>query len=156
MNKQTRGLYDSLEIRDQAILTQRPLKFMTDALLSQRQLKQVHPNSIDVNSDLRQTPTRLNEYNRLETSLYGTSACIASGLQNPLNEINTESNLLFGEPSRHFSEISRNSRILTEKQLYYPESLNIPLVDDSEFRGSSTRAMMRNNYRKFNSYKQRN
>lgn len=142
---------DKVEIRDHAIMSSRPLRYINDAFLEQRALKQTHPESIDVNSQLRQKPTRLNEFNRTNTELYGTSAYIASGLQDPSTEINVESRLLFGD-----STIGMSRKRLTELSHYRPEFLDIPVETDSELRAKSTRTDMRNTYGKLNCYRQRN
>lgn len=142
---------DANEIRDHAIMSSRPLRYINDAFLQQRALKQTHPESIDVNSELRERPTRLNEFNRTNTQLYGTSAYIASGLQDPSTEINIESSLLFGD-----STIGMSRKRLTELTHYRPEYLDIPVETDSELRAKSTRTDMRNTYGKFNCYRQRN
>lgn len=142
---------DKVEIRDHAIMSSRPLRYINDAFLEQRALKQTHPESIDVNSQLRQKPTRLNEFNRTNTELYGTSAYIASGLQDPSTEINIESGLLFGD-----STIGMSRKRLTELPHYRPEFLDIPVETDSELRAKSTRTDMRNTYGKLNCYRQRN
>ena len=52
MFQQTRD--DKVEIRDHAIMSTKPLRYINDAFLEQRALKQTHPESIDVNSQLRQ------------------------------------------------------------------------------------------------------
>lgn len=141
---------DKNAIRDHAIMSSRPLRYINDAFLETRALKQTHPEDIDVNSELREKPTRLNEFNRINTQLYGTSAYIASGLQDPATEINVESGLIFGD-----STIGVSRKRLTELPHYRPEFLDIPLETDSELRAKSTRTDMRNTYGKLNCYRQR-
>lgn len=143
---------DANEIRDHAIMSTRPLRYINDAFMEQRALKQTHPESIDVNSSLRQQPTRLNYFNRTNTVLYGTSAVIAAGLQDPANEIGVESHLLFGDSATNMG-VSRKR--LTELSHYRPEYLDIPIEIDSDLRAKSTRTDMRNNYGKLNCYRQR-
>lgn len=146
MNINTRNT--SNEIRDQSVLTQKPLKYISDLFMNYNLVNE--KESVDASSTLRMKPTVLNDTYPTNTSLYGTSAYIASGLQNPIEEINVESRLLHAEPSLG---IRKN---LTERSHFRNEYLDIPLSDDSLLRGVSTRSDMRNNYKKFNCYKQRN
>jgi hypothetical protein len=142
---------DMNEIRDHAIMSSRPLKYINDGFMKQRALKQTHPESIDVNSELRERPTRLNNVPTTNTVLFGTSAYVGSGLQD-FNDINTETTLKFGSEIVYGTSRKR----LTELSHYRPEFLNLPIEDDSGLRGKSTRTDMRNSYGKINSYKQRN
>jgi len=146
MNIHTRNTDN--EIRDQSIITQKPLKYITDVFTDYNLVSA--KESPDTSSTLRMKPTVLNDTYPTNTSLYGTSAYIASGLQNPIEEINIESSLLHSEPSLAMK------KHLTEKTHFRNEYLNIPLFEDSLLRGNSTRSDMRNNYKKFNCYKQRN
>lgn len=146
MNKQTRNTNN--EIRDQSIITTKPLKYITDVFIDNNLV--TDKETPDTSSYLRMKPTRLNDMPYTSTQLYGTSAFIASGLQNPLEEINVESKLLHSEPSLFMR------KHLTEETHFRNQFLDIPLSDDSTLRGTSTRSDMRNNYKKFNCYKQRN
>lgn len=137
-------------MQGQAIQSEKPLRYISDALISQRALKDVHAEDIDISTKLRQQPTTLNEPRILDTPLYGTAPFVGGGIQNMDTEVNIESDLLFGSTNRFCN------RSLTEQQFYRPDNLNIPLVEDSELRGKSTRSDMRNNYKKFNCYKQKN
>ena len=146
MNIHTRNTYN--ELRDQSVITQKPLKYITDVFNNYNLVSE--KESPDTSSELRMKPTVLNDTYPTNTTLYGTSAYIASGLQNPIEEINIETSLLHAEPSL---AMRKN---LTEKSHFRNEYLDIPLSDDSLLRGTSTRADMRNSYKKFNCYKQRN
>jgi hypothetical protein len=149
MFQRTRG--DVNEIRDHAIMSTKPLRYIN--VQNQRNMNPSnHEESIDISSELREKPTRLNEFNRTNTFLSGTSAYMASGVQDPSTEINIESDLIFGSST---STNGFSNRQLTEKQHYRPDFLDIDLLTDSSLRSKSTRNEMRNNYGKFNCYRQR-
>lgn len=149
MYRQTRGIYDLEHAKSQSIETEKPLRYINESLISKRALHEVQPEDINVNSQLREAPTRLNYHNKTETSLYGTAPYFANGIQDPNTEINVESDLIFGKNEN----VCR--RTITEQQFYRPEFLDIPVLEDSDLRGRSTRTDMRNQYRKFNCYRQK-
>lgn len=149
MYTQTRGHYDLEHAKAQAIESEKPMRYINDSLISKRALTEVNPEDINISSQLREAPTRLNYHNKTETSLYGTAPYMANGIQDPKSEINVESDLIFG------THENTCRRTLTEQQFYRPEYLDIPVLEDSNLRGRSTRTDMRNEYRKFNCYRQK-
>ena len=147
----TRAIYDVEEVRRQAILQQRPLRYVSEVYRTQRLLRESHPEDIDIASGLRQKPTRLNYYSRPETSLYGTSAYFGGGMQDPGQEIVIDSGLRYGEPSQR-TKIPTESRFATQGPVF-----NTPVHVDlnNDLRFISTRADLRNKYKNFQCYKQK-
>jgi len=119
----TRILYDDVEVTNSDILREKPLKYITDAVIANRKTHFVHPENIDTSSKLRQTPTNLNyvDEGRVNTELYGTAPY--RGLKRN-NKVDQESELRFGVPMR-FDECNRH---ITE--------INFPLKDESNFENS--------------------
>ena len=150
MLQSSRPIYDVREVERQAILSHRPLRYVTETYRTQRLLKESHPESIDIASGLRAKPTSLNYFSRPETSLYGTSAYYGGGMQDPGAEINIDSGLRYGLSSQRTKQIT---------EMKFPEQgpINIPVHIDAEndLRFVSTRSDLRNEYSARNCYKQR-
>lgn len=52
---------------------------MVDSMTADRKVCFVHPDSVDISTELRGQPTNLNYYNRNQTALFGTSAFMGRG-----------------------------------------------------------------------------
>lgn len=138
MNQNTRALYDEKSTNNRAIITQQPLRYITDPTSEYKSYVSPTPENIDASSDLRMKPTRLNYYNRPETELYGTAPYQTLGHR---NAVDTESALFFG------SNASQCDRIVTERQFdVFDPALNVPLAVDTALRPVDTQAQLRNTY----------
>jgi len=135
----TRIMYDNKEIINSNILREKPLKYITDAILADRKTHFVHPESVDISSDLREIPTNLNyaDQGRKNTELYGT-APIRKVRES--NKVDTESELLFGTPMR-FDMCNKH---LTETEFSATDQNSFDLVLDTSLRAISTRSDLRN------------
>jgi len=152
MLQSSRSLYDVEEIRRQSIMTQRPLRYVSDVYRTQRLLKESRPEDIDIGSSLRQRPTRLNYVDsRTNTALYGTSAYFGSGMQDQGEEINIDSGLRYGEHSIRTKIITENK--FPEQGPVFETPVHIDFSNDLRF--VSTRSDLRNEYKSMNCYKQR-
>lgn len=92
MNQNTRALYDEDITKSRALLTSQPMKYMTTQLSRHRQLVEPNSENIDVDSQLRMAPTRLNFIDRPSTELYGTAPYKLHG-QSPI--VDVESSLRY-------------------------------------------------------------
>ena len=119
--------------------TQKPLKFIVDSMTEDRKVCFVHPDSVDISSELRGTATNLNYYNREQTALYGTSAFMGRGHG---QFIDTETKLRDGQ------KMFECNRILSEIQYDTNDNafLNCNLQVDTSLRPQSTRSNLRNLY----------
>ena len=59
--------------------SEKPMKFVLDAVTKDRKVCFVHPDSVDINTELRGKPTNLNYYNRNQTVLFGTAPFMGRG-----------------------------------------------------------------------------
>ena len=138
MNQNTRALYDDISTKNRAIITQQPLRYMTNPTSEYKSFVSPTPENIDTSTDLRMKPTRLNYFNRPETELYGTAPYKTLGHR---NVVDVESSLYFG------SSNTQCDRILTERTWdTFEPSLNVPLAVDSALRPMDTQAQLRNTY----------
>ena len=138
MNQNTRAMYDEVSTKNRAIITQQPLRYITDPTSEYKSYVSPTPENIDASNSLRMKPTRLNYFNRPETELYGTAPYQTLGHR---NAVDTESALLFG------SDATQCDRIITERQFdTFEPSLSIPLAVDTELRPVDTQAQLRNTY----------
>lgn len=138
MNQNTRALYDTVSTKNRAIITQQPLKYIIEPTSEYKTYVSPTPENIDVSSDLRMKPTRLNYYNRPETELYGTAPYQTLGHR---NAVDTESALFFGNTS------NQCDRLVTEQQFdVFDPALNVPLAVDTALRPVDTQAQLRNTY----------
>tara|TARA_B100001094_G_C18043537_1_gene726243 strand:- start:645 stop:1058 length:414 start_codon:yes stop_codon:yes gene_type:complete len=135
MNQNTRALYDKTSSKNRAILTSKPLQYMTNQLTDDRKLVEPIPESIEVDSDLRMKPTRLNTHNKLETQLYGTAPMMLNG-QSPL--VDVESQLRYPQYFQYFN------KKLTETRFDTNDFIDDKLRVDQ--RPVSTRVEIRNSY----------
>lgn len=95
------------------------------------------PEKVDVSSELRQKPTRLNYHNKLETQLFGTAPYQTLG---HMKYTDVESRLIQGET---FTGTCRN--VLTEQMYDNQEFLQKPVNYDDPSRSTrSTRVDIRN------------
>lgn len=131
------------DAKEHEIITQKPLRYMTEVF------RKNHITPLNYDADLRMKPTRLNNFFDQNTQLYGTSPLLLSGYQFPEEEVPKENSLIFSQPTRNVK------KYLTEETHFRNQFLDIPLKEDSTLRPISTRASMRNSYRKFNCYKQK-
>ena len=137
-NQSTRTMYDDNEVKNSKILSQKPMKYIVDAKIADRQLMFVHPESVDVSSELREKPTNLNYYQRPETELFGTAPF--RGLQRGIDNVDTESALIHSAPMR----FDFCNRLVTEKTFDNFDYIKEEMKVDTQLRGSSTRSDMRN------------
>lgn len=135
---QTRLKYDSSIMNTQSIMSEQPQKYVTDAMIAERQMKFVHPEDVDTNTKLRPALTNKNVYNRPATELYGTAPYRGSGISG--NLVNIESSLLQGNKN------TLCDKVKTEKMFNTTDYMKIPLVVDSDLRSRSTRADLKNAY----------
>lgn len=124
---------------NQCMQTQKPLKFMVDSMTADRKVCFVHPDSVDISSELRGQATNLNYYNRQQTALFGTSAFMGRG---HAQFIDTETSLRDGqkmfECNKNLSELPYD----TNDNAF----LSCDLKVDSNLRPQSTRVNLRNYY----------
>jgi len=132
-----------MNTKEHKIITQKPLKYMSDIY------RKNYVSPLDPDVDLRMKPTRLNNFFDQNTQLYGTSPLLLSGYQFPDEEVPKENTLIFSQPTRTIK------KYLTEETHFRNQFLDVPLKEDSTLRPISTRASMRNSYRKFNCYRQK-
>lgn len=145
MNQNTRPLYDTISTKNRTIITQEPLKYITDPTGEYKSYVSATPENIDASSELRMKPTRLNYFNRPETELYGTAPYQTLGHR---NEVDTESSLFFG------NNATKCDRIVTETTFdVFEPSMNIPLAIDTQLRPVDTQAQLRNTYCQLNKQK---
>jgi hypothetical protein len=137
MNKQTRALYDENISSTRNVISERPVKYVTNLLSNDRTLKQSHPKNIDKQSELRMKPTRLNYFNRPEGELFGTAPMAGKDAR---GVVDVESFL------RNSESFQGCNKSLTERTWETNDYLSIPLMVDSAVRPSSTRANLRNEY----------
>jgi hypothetical protein len=138
MNQNTRAMYDSVTTKNRAILTQQPLRYITDPTSEYKSYVSPVPENIDTSTDLRMKPTRLNYYNRPETELYGTAPYQTLGHR---NAVDVESALYFG------NNYTQCDRVVTERYWDTMEpGFNPPLAIDSALRPVDTQAQLRNTY----------
>ena len=119
--------------------TEKPLKYIVDAVTADRKVCFVHPDSVDISSDLRGQATNLNYYNRQQTVLYGTAPFMGRGHE---QFVDIETNLRDGNKmfdcNRTLSEVTYD----TNDNAF----LKCNLVNDSFLRPESTRSNLRNMY----------
>jgi hypothetical protein len=135
MNQNTRALYDKEITKSRSVTTSKPMKYMTTQLTEERKLVDPDGENIDVDSQLRMAPTRLNYLNRPETELYGTAPYKLRG-QSPL--VDVESQLRYPSYNQYC-----NSK-LTEERFDTFDFINDPVSID--FRARSSRVDLRNSY----------
>ena len=76
-NQQTRLFYDKDQTKLRILNSEKPLKWYTTDTQQNKSLEYANQNNIDVSTTLsRAAPTRLNNFNRSNTELYGTSPFI--------------------------------------------------------------------------------
>ena len=119
--------------------SEKPIKFIVDAITEDRKVCFAHPDSVDINSELRGQPTNLNYYNRQQTVLYGTAPYMGRGHGQFVDQ---ETNL------RNGKKMTECNKILSEIQYDTNDNafLNCELQVDSFLRPQSTRVNLRNMY----------
>ena len=137
MNQNTRALYDDISTKNRAIITQQPLKYVTNPTSEYRTYVEPTPENIDTSTKLRMQPTRLNYFNRPEGELYGTAPYKALGHR---KVVDTESSLFFGNSQ------TLCDRSLTERTWETQDYLRVPLAVDTALRPLDTQAQLRNTY----------
>ena len=135
-----RIMYDNKEVSNANILREKPLKYITDAIVADRKTHFLHPESVDTSSELRQTPTNLNyvDQGRTSTELYGTAPY--RGQNRKIDKVDTESELLFGIPMK-FDVCNKH---LTETEFVSSDQIESSIVIDTDLRSISTRSDLRN------------
>ena len=119
--------------------TEKPLKFMVDSVSADRKVCFSHPDSIDVNSELRGQATNLNYYNRNQTALYGTSAFMGRG---HAQFVDIETNLRDGKKTFDCNKTILEQPYDTGDKSFFNCSLKV----DTDLRPQSTRVNLRNFY----------
>lgn len=138
MNQNTRALYDEISVKNRAIISQQPIRYIAEPTSKYRTYVSPIPENIDESSKLRMQPTRLNYFNRPETELYGTAPYTTRSHR---GLVDVESQLFFGSTHNHCD------RIKTEKAWDVIDPvLDLPLKVDSELRPRDTQADLRNSY----------
>jgi hypothetical protein len=112
------------------VRSQKPLRYLTDDVLKNRQLNWGPGESMDINSELRPEITNLNYYEERNTELFGTAPY--RGIGRSANKVNDESILRFGD----YHQLC--DKQVTEREFAQPNKVNIQLID-SQLRPSSTR-----------------
>lgn len=131
----TRIMYDEVQAHN----SQKPLKFITDATISNRQMKWVTPENVSVSNTLRPKLTSNNKFDRQNTELFGTAPYRATGRATSL--VDQESLL-------RNSTLNLVTTKYAETDFTRFDNLDIPLVVDSAMRPKSTRSDLRNSYAK--------
>ena len=121
------------------VQSQKPLKFIVDAVTEDRKVSFVHPDSVDISSELRGHPTNLNYFNRQETALFGTSAFMGRGHG---QYIDTETKLRDGNKMYECNKNLSEQKYDTGDFNFFNETLHI----DTDLRPQSTRVNLRNFY----------
>ena len=137
MNLNTRPMYDELTTKNRNAITQKSMRYVTNVLSEHRSLNESAPESINVSSDLRMRPTRLNNIDRPQTELFGTAPYKSLGHR---NAVDVESELMFSEYSNPCN------RVITERNWETQDFINDILPVDTALRASSTRVELRNTY----------
>jgi len=119
--------------------SEKPLKFIVDAMTADRKVCFVNPDSVDISTELRGQATNLNYYNRQQTMLYGTSAFMGRGHS---QFVDLETSLRDG------SKMFDCNKPLSEVQYNTSDNnfLHCEIKNDSFLRSQSTRANLRNMY----------
>ena len=138
MYQNTRGLYDVLTTTNRNAITQKPAQYTLDVVNEHRLYRSAGAENIDVDTNLRMQPTRLNYFNRPETELYGTAPYQTRDTR---AFVDVESNLRNG-----YENVNMFNKGLSEKTYRIEGEINEPLAVDSELRPMSTRAKLRNDY----------
>jgi len=115
------------------------MKFMVDAITADRKVCFAHPDSVDINSQLRGQPTNLNYYNREQTTLYGTAPFMGRGHGQFVDQ---ESDLRNGKKMIDCNKTISEIRYDTNDHAF----LNCTLQVDSDLRPQSSRVNLRNMY----------
>jgi hypothetical protein len=140
MYTQTRGINDESYMKTQNITQERPMRYMTENVQTDRQLKHSHPESIDDSNRLRMHPTRLNQIDRDTCELYGTAPYRMGRL---VSDVDVESLLKFSIQRYENS----NDKMLTEKTFQNVDDVRVDMFEntvDNDIRGRSTRVDQRN------------
>jgi hypothetical protein len=119
--------------------SQKPLKFMVDAMTEDRKVCFAHPDSVDINSELRGQATNLNYYNRQQTVLYGTAPFMGRGHG---QFVDVETNLRDGKKMMDCNKPLTEVTYDTNDHGFF----NCELKVDSMLRPQSTRVNLRNMY----------
>ena len=119
--------------------TQKPMKYMVDAITADRKVCFAHPDSVDINSELRGQPTNLNYYNREQTTLYGTSPFMGRGHGQFVDQ---ESDLRSGKKMIDCNKNLSEVRYDTNDNSFLKCALQV----DTDLRPQSSRVNLRNMY----------
>ena len=138
VNLNTRPRYDSLSTQNRHIITQQPLKYITEPTSQYRTYVEPLPENINTSNVLRMKPTRLNYYNRPEGELYGTAPNKSLGHR---TLVDVESSLFFNNDVNN-----KCDRTITEQQFDTLDYINHPLAVDTNLRPIDTQADLRNSY----------
>lgn len=140
MYKQTRGIHDESYVHNQVIMQDRPLRYITSDVQSERLMKHSHPESIDMNTFLRSKPTHLNTLERDNCELFGTAPLRLGVLP---NEIEIENDVKFSKAPK----ITGCEKMLTERTFQFVDDVHVDSFTntvDTAFRATSTRVDRRN------------
>ena len=137
MNQNTRAMYDDTTARNRNVITQQSMKYIVHDMTDNMRASGTHAESIDANSELRMKPTRLNQFNRPETQLYGTA---------PFKGLGHESLVDIDTALRDGDISDMRNRHMSERMWDTNDYINEPLQVDTDIRSASTRADLRNSY----------
>ena len=112
---------------------------MVDAITEDRKVCFAHPDSVDINSELRGQATNLNYYNRQQTALYGTAPFMGRGHSQFVDQ---ETNLRNGKKLIECNKILSEIEYDTNDNSFFKCNLQ----DDTLLRPQSTRVNLRNMY----------
>ena len=136
---QTRVKFDEDQTSNYNAITEKSLKFITDAKIPDRKITFVDPENVDVSTNLRQQSTNLNYGNQVQnTELYGTAPY--RGNHRATSAVDVESSLIYAQPMR----FAIPNKIFTEEKFDIANHENPILKVDSNLRGRSTRADLKN------------
>lgn len=119
--------------------SEKPLKFVVDSMTADRKVCFSHPDSIDINTELRGQATNLNYYNRNQTVLFGTAPFMGRGHG---QFIDTETNLRDGKKMFECNKTLAEVTYDTGDNSFLKCDTRI----DTFLRPESTRSNLRNMY----------
>ena len=119
--------------------SEKPMKFVLDSMTADRKVCFVHPDSVDISTELRGQATNLNYYNRNQTALFGTAPFMGRGHG---QFVDTETNLRDGNKMMDCNKTLSEIQYDTNDNSFFKCELKV----DSDFRPQSTRVNLRNMY----------
>ena len=112
---------------------------MVDSMTADRKVCFSHPDSVDINTELRGQATNLNYYNRQQTVLFGTAPFMGRGHQQFVDQ---ETNLRDGNKMFDCNKTLAEVQYDTGDQAF----LKCNAAIDTDLRPVSTRSNLRNMY----------